>query len=325
MNFSFRPMTFLRNLKWAFFRNGVEERLALERRVQNLERQMLTLRTNRVAFRDLLMLEEIANTTDARFQDEAGFCRRHGRLEVFPYEKKREFPSVEVFHDSEKGLQYVLHGGKKLYYPVEWGKGSIAFSYTNAIAIEGLLGDGCLEKSPHNYLDSRFPVKDGALVCDLGAAEGLLGLHFAERASRIVVGECDEKWLEPLKATFEPWREKVDFILQPLGMGNESDMALSALLERITGGKKDMPIFLKFDIEGAERFAIQKMENIFRTHSDVTVACAAYHRQDDGTFLEVIFKEWGYQTAYSNGAMLFLLDNQTPPYFRRGILFAKNW
>lgn len=323
MNARFHLVTFLRNLKWAFSRNGVEDSLALERRVAVLEKAVGQLGPTRVEFRDLLLLEEVLNDENPAYREEIDYCRKHGRLEVFPYERVRDFPPVEVHHDASRGLSYVLHGNKRLYYPASWGHLSIAASYRNAMHIEGILGEGCLAKSPHKYLDGRFPVKEGAVVCDFGAAEGLVGFHFANRAVRLVIGECDGKWQAPLKASFSPYAGKTSFVTCPLGMGEGNGRCSSVLKEMVDLVGPDVPFFLKFDIEGAERFAIREAETFFTTHPDVTVACAAYHRQDDAAVLEKTFKEWGYETAFSDGAMLFLLDQLAPPYFRRGVLHAK--
>ena len=323
MSSRFHPLTFLRNLKWAFVRNGVEDRLALERRVAVLEKAVEQLGPTRAGFQDLLLLEEVLNHENPAYGEEIGYCRKHGRLEVFPYERAKDFPPVDVRYDAERGLSYVLHEGKRLYYPASWGKMSIAVSYRNAMYIEGILGEGCLAKSPHKYLDDRFPVKARAVVCDFGAAEGLVGLHFAEGASRLIIGECDEKWLGPLKASFSPYMEKTTFVTQPLGMGDDKASCARILTEMADVVGPKVPFFLKFDIEGAERFAIREAEAFFTTHPDVTVVCAAYHRQDDAEVLEKLFKEWGYETAFSDGAMLFLLDRLAPPYFRHGLLHAK--
>lgn len=319
----FSLMTFLRNLKWAFSRNGTEERLAMIRRVEALERQQKRLHADRADFRDLLLLEDVLNCHNPEFADEVEYCRRLGRLEMFPYERVRDFPSVEVLFDSAQKLPYVLHGGKRLYYPETWGHGTITHSYLASVAVEGILGDGCLAKSPHNYLNLRFPVKDGAVICDFGAAEGLVALHFAEQASRIVLGECDSKWLSPLRATFEPYAAKTTFVTAPLGMGGGEKPCESALWEAATAVGPNVPFFLKFDIEGAERFAIHEAAEFFKSHADITMACATYHRQDDAQVLEKMFAAWGYATAFSEGAMLFLLDRLFPPYFRHGILYAR--
>ncbi len=323
MSSRFHLLTFLRNLKWAFVRNGIEDRLALERRVAVLEKTVEQLGPTRAGFQDLLLLEEVLNQENPAYRGEIDYCRKQGRLEVFPYERVGVFPPVDVRYDAARGLSYVLHDGKRLYYPASWGKMSIAVSYRNAMYIEGILGEGCLAKSPHNYLDDRFPVKSGAVVCDFGAAEGLVGLHFSECASRLIIGECDEKWLDPLKTSFSPYKEKTTFVTQPLGMGDDKASCARILTEMADEVGPKVPFFIKFDIEGAERFAIREAEAFFTTHPDVTVVCAAYHRQDDAEVLEKLFKEWGYETAFSDGAMLFLLDRLAPPYFRHGVLYAK--
>lgn len=323
MSARFHLMTFLRNVKWAFLRNSIEDTLALERRVAVLKKAVEQLRPTRAEFQDLLLLEDVLNHANPAYRGEIDYCRKYGRLEEFPYERVRDFPTVDVHYDAAKGLSYVLHEDKRLYYPASWGHLSIAASYRNAMYIEGILGEGCLATSPHKYLDDRFPVKDGAVVCDFGAAEGLVGLHFSERASRLVIGECDEKWLGPLRTSFSPYMEKTTFVTQPLGMGGDNASCARVLTEVADVVGPTVPFFLKFDIEGAERFAIREAETFFTTRSDVTVACAAYHRQDDAEVLEKLFKEWGYETAFSDGAMLFRLDQLAPPYFRHGVLHAK--
>lgn len=323
MKTRFHFPTFLRNLKWSFVRNHVEEQVTLERRIAKLEGLVERLRPENTSYRELLLLEDVLNGDEPQFAEEREYCRRHGRLRMFPYEKVREFPAIEVCFDQAKGLPYVVHDGKRLYYPAAWGTGTITYNYLNSVAVEGILGGGCLAKSPHNYLDARFPVRDGAVVCDFGAAEGLVGWHLAERASRIVIGECDEKWLPPLKATFEPYAEKTVFVTEPLGMGGGGGSCLRVLEKLRADLNPRMPFFLKFDIEGAERFAIREAEGFFRDQGDVTVACAAYHRHDDGKQLEELFRGWGYETAFSNGAMLVLPDRLVPPYFRPGVVYAR--
>ena len=315
--------TFLRNLKWSFSRNNVEERAALERRISKLEGIVERLRPESTAYRELLLLEDVLNGDEPQFAEEREYCRRHGRLRMFPYEEVREFPEVEVCYDRTKGLPYVVHDGKRLYYPAAWGTGTITYNHISSVAVEGILGGGCLAKSPHNYLDARFPVRDGAVVCDFGAAEGLVGLHLAECASRIVIGECDEKWLPPLKATFEPYAGKTAFVTEPLGRGGGGRGYSRILEETVSDAENGKPFFLKFDIEGAERFAIREAEEFFKNQGDVTVACAVYHRQDDGKQLEKLFKGWGYETAFSRGAMLVLPDRLAPPYFRQGVIYAR--
>ena len=324
MKTRFHLPTFFRNLKWSFVRNHVEEQAALDRRLAMLENLVKRLQPDRTAYRDLLLLEDVLNGDEPQFAEARDYCRRHGRLCMFPYEKMREFPKVEVYFDQAHGLPYVIHEGKCLYYPAAWGTGTITYNYISSVAVEGILGGGCLAKSPHNYLDDRFPVKVGAVVCDFGAAEGLVGLHFAERASRIVIGECDEKWLAPLKATFEPYAGKTTFVTEPLGMGRTGDSCSRILAETAAEMGNGTPFFLKFDIEGAERFAIREMEAFYKSTVDITLACASYHRQDDAQVLEKQFNVWGYETAFSDGGMLFLLDRLAPPYFRRGVLHAKN-
>lgn len=323
MKTRFNPLTFLKNLKWSFARHHVDEQIALERRVAALENLVKRLQPDRTAYRDLQLLEDVLNGTEPQFADEREFCRRHGSLQMFPYEKTREFPPVEVCFDQAKGLPYVVHDSKRLYYPAAWGKGTITSNYVSSVAIEGILGEGCLAKSPHNYLDDRFPVKDGAVICDFGAAEGLLGLHYAERAARIVIGECDGQWLAPLTATFEPYAGKTTFVTEPLGMGGESGTYSRILAETVAELGNGVPFFLKFDIEGAERFAIHAAEEFFKSNADITVACATYHRQNDAQVLEKLFNGWGFETTFSGGAMLFLLDCIAPPYFRCGVLHAK--
>lgn len=323
MTTRFHFPTFLRNLKWSFARNHVEEQMALERRISKLEGLVEQLRPESSAYRELLLLEDLLNGDEPQFAEERDYCRRQGRLSMFPYAKARDFPKVEVCFDQTKGLPYVVHAGKRLYYPAAWGTGTITYNYHNSVAVEGILGGGCLAKSPHNYLDARFPVKDGAVVCDFGAAEGLVGLHLADRASCIVIGECDEKWLAPLKATFEPYAGKTVFVTKPMGMGDGGKAYSQVFLEIVADKGNMQPFFLKFDIEGAERFAIREAAAFFKSHSDVTVACAAYHRQDDGKCLEALFKGWGYETAFSDGAMLILPDRLAPPYFRQGVIYAR--
>ena len=85
-------------------------------------------------------------------------------------------------------------------------------------------------------------------MVDVGAAEGIFALSNVEQAGRIVLFESSKEWIEPLKATFAPWKEKVEIVNK--FAGDISNAKCVTLDDYFVPG--DKLSFLKIDVEGAE-------------------------------------------------------------------------
>ena len=77
------------------------------------------------------------------------------------------------------------------------------------------------------------------------------------------------------------------------------------------------------DIEGGERAVVESSAAFLASHK-VKISCCAYHRQDDGKVLMAMLEKIGFKTRYSEGFML-PYDSHTFPFFRRGMIYAKNY
>ena len=84
----------------------------------------------------------------------------------FPYKftKKYEARKIFVYTDSQCRLNYVLHEGKKLYFPQLWPEHQIQ-EYYNAMLIEQD------SDSPHCYAGEGFYVEEGDVIADVNALQ----------------------------------------------------------------------------------------------------------------------------------------------------------
>ena len=235
-------------------------------------------------------------------------------IAIFPYSFQDEYvaDNIEVFIDQVKGLPYVLLDGKKLYFKKRWGKKKIQSLY-NLLSKEQDI------RSPHRYLTEQFKFENGDILIDAGVAEGNFALSVVEKASRLILFEADQEWIEPLNATFEPWKDKVVIINKFVGdVTNESNTTIDDV---ILPGK--IPLFLKIDVEGAESRLLKGCKRIISEQKPLKVAICTYHKQnDEKEFYDLLVKN-GMTTSHSDGYMLFFYDNKMKaPYFRRGLLRA---
>ncbi|HAQ18437.1 MAG TPA: methyltransferase [Prolixibacteraceae bacterium] len=239
---------------------------------------------------------------------------RTNPLAVFPYDFQNEHIAgeIEVFDDREKGLRFVVQDGKKLYFKKRWGKQKIRNLY-NLLSKEQDI------RSPHRYLTGEFTFDEGEILVDVGAAEGNFALSVVERASRIVLFEADKEWIEPLKATFEPWKEKVQIV--NTFVSDITDYT-NTKLDDFTANEI-FGIFLKIDVEGAESRLINGCKRILSEQKPLKVAICTYHKQNDEREFSTVLAQNGFKTSHSHGFMLFFYDKKMKaPYFRRGLIRA---
>lgn len=240
---------------------------------------------------------------------------KNNPIAVFPYDFQDEYSAdkIEVFYDSEKKLRYVLLDGKKLYFKKRWGKKRIQNLY-NLLSKEQDI------RSPHRYLTEQFSFEQGEILADVGAAEGNFALSVVEKASRIILFEADEEWIEPLKATFEPWKEKVEIVNKYVG--DKTDAKNTTLDDFFPNSEKG--IFLKIDVEGAEASLLSGSKRILSEQKPIKIAICTYHKQDDEKEFKMLLSDKGFKTTHSDGYMLFFYDKQLKaPYFRRGLIRAE--
>jgi hypothetical protein len=236
-------------------------------------------------------------------------------IAVFPYEFQDKYiaENIEVFDDLEKGLPYVLQDGKRLYFKKRWGKRKIRNLF-NLLSKEQDI------RSPHHYLTDQFRFEDGDILVDAGAAEGNFALSIVEKAGKIILFEADKEWIEPLNATFEPWKDKVVIVNKYIS--NITNSTNTTLDEYFASGE---PVtFLKIDVEGAESRLLEGSKRLLAANTKLKVAVCTYHKQNDEREFKALLENYGFKTSHSEGYMLFYFDKKMKaPFFRRGLIRAE--
>jgi len=227
---------------------------------------------------------------------------------VFKYDHK----SVRVHRDDHNGLFYVMHNGRRLYYNRRYLTETAVQHAYNGISIEQD------EKSPHCYTNDKFFVWENDTVVDIGAAEGNFSLDVVERAGVVYIIEPDNDWIEALEATFRPWKDKVHLINK---FASDTDSENYISLAGLLGNN---PVnFIKMDVGGAEERIIISAERILRDNSAVRLAICTYHRKKDAETTVRTLAALGFTWSFTNGYMLYVHNNLTPPYFRKTLIRAQ--
>jgi hypothetical protein len=240
---------------------------------------------------------------------------RTNPIAVFPYAFQNQYNAedIEVFDDREKGLCYIVHEGKRLYFKKRWGKQKIRNFYNLLSKEQDFL-------SPHRYLTEQFNFEDGEILVDAGVAEGNFALSIVEKASRLILFEADKEWIEPLNATFEPWKDKV--LIVNKFVSDVTNSTNTTIDDFISPGES--PMFLKIDVEGAESRLLKGCKRILSEQKPLKVAVCTYHKNDDEKEFKSLLTQYGFETTCSDGFMLFLYDKKMKaPYFRRGLIRAE--
>lgn len=239
---------------------------------------------------------------------------------MMPYRRLRDGPVLDVGFDAGCKLPYVVHEGRKLFFPATMSLKNVEKQYRSFTEEEGLLGMGCLQKSPHRYVSENFQVQEEDVLLDVGCAEGIFAFHYAPVVNHIYLFEGLKTWKKPLKCSFKSFSGKTTFINRFLGKETNRK---TIKLEDALSGETASSYFLKMDIEGAERIVIESFRSFLLSHK-VKVSCCVYHHQDDAEVITAFLRELGYQTAFSEGYMLPNINGVHFPYFRHGVVFARN-
>ncbi|MEI6138009.1 MAG: FkbM family methyltransferase [Mariniphaga sp.] len=232
----------------------------------------------------------------------------------FPYFALDKYiPSdIKVFRDKEKGLKYVLLDGKRLYFKKKWNKLRIKKAFNGLLKEQDPV-------CPHCYENGEFKIVQGDVLVDVGAAEGNFALSVIEKVSKVILFESDERWVEALNATFEPWKEKVTIVRK--FVGDITNDGFTTLDDYFTENEKIS--FLKIDVEGAEKQLINGAKRILQNTNPLKLAICTYHKQEDEKLFTEILRNHGFETSHSDGYILMYHDRKLqPPYFRRGLIRA---
>jgi len=157
------------------------------------------------------------------------------------------------------------------------------------------------------------------VVIDAGVAEGNFALSVVDKAKRLYLIECEAEWVEALKLTFAPWKEKVIFVEKYMS-DSEGDLMVSidSLLKPFANEK----YFIKMDIEGYEQKALAGMKNLVASGNAIKMAVCTYHQPYALQEISTILGDYGFECQVSKGFVLFFQPGEVPS-FRKVLIRAE--
>ncbi|MBR4620615.1 MAG: FkbM family methyltransferase [Salinivirgaceae bacterium] len=240
---------------------------------------------------------------------------------IFPYKKTKTIEHVSAGIDSDLQMPYVIHNGKKLYFPAQMTIDNAIGTYRNYIENENILGGGYREKEPHKYESEQIKVEDGDVLLDIGCAEALFALDHIEKVKKVYLIESDPYWIDALNATFKPYADKVTIVRKYI---SDKDTENSVTLKTLLQNDESDSLYIKMDIEGYERMVLDSSIKFLAGKKKVKMACCTYHRAKDFDELSALLASNGFRTEASDGYMIFPFGGELqPPYFRKGVLRAE--
>jgi len=285
----------------------------IEERQKEHSEQIIDLR--------IALIGATVGATSDQYKSESDYIQKNG-FTYFPYKALQEVPPFESGYDNRLELPYVVHKGKRLYFPQSYPVETCVNMYKSYIGEECLLGGRYREKQPHQYVTDTFTIDEGDVLVDVGCAEGLLSLDNIEKVSKVYLFEADPIWISALNATFCDYQDKVVIINKYV---SDSDTENTITLRTALQQEDAKPLFIKMDIEGAEVDVLNGSKEFLANRKDVKMACCTYHHQHDGEDIPRILEDMGYAYEFSEGYMLFdLYDKLQYPFFRHGLVRARN-
>lgn len=248
---------------------------------------------------------------DEEHREIVDFLRKNpARVLNYSFVDEMQKNRVEVLKDDREQLLYVLHNGKRMYFPKGWSEQKIAYYYRT-------ISEEQHENSPHRYLTSELLGRDYDTVVDIGGAEGIFALDMIEHVKKIYIFETELYWREALERTFFPWKDKVIVISKYVSekVGGE----YTTLDYELQGEKVDL---IKMDVEGAEISVLKGAKSICMANPDMRLLVCVYHYA--GEYEEVTRFLNGYEIKERHGYLLYHWGGQRlkSPYLRRGVIEA---
>jgi hypothetical protein len=241
------------------------------------------------------------------------FLRSH-KYTPLPYRWTREYDNLipEVFRDETNQSLYVIYEGKKMYFPRSFTSTKVVWAVRAAMKEQD-------QRSPHLYLTGNFKPEDGSIILDAGVAEGNFAISVIEKAKRLYLVECDPGWMEALRLTFEPWKEKVVFVEKFMSdTPGENTTSIDELLSHEGKGS----YFIKLDIEGYEQKALSGMRKLTDSGYPVRMNVCTYHNPDDFADIKSTLESYGFLCNATAGYVLFFHPGEEPS-FRKVLIRAE--
>lgn len=259
--------------------------------------------------------ENLINKYETSDQDEIkeviDFIKKYN-VGVYNYDYIFKYANIaiDITYDNDIDMYYVMHFGKRMYYPKKYRNSEDVAKHYRFIALEQDV------RSPHRYLDQTIFVEEGDVVIDAGVAEGNFSLEVVDKVSKLYLIECEDEWMEALKQSFKPYKHKVVFVKKFL---SNKDDDYNITIDNMVSEKVN---FIKMDIEGAELDALEGAKRTLMASDKLSCAICSYHRHGDEDKIKEILSSYKLETSTSNGYMFFLHDEQAlmNSELRRGLV-----
>lgn len=271
--------------------------------------------SNKFHFKKCRLIEDYQeHTSDFEMREVIDYIKERD-LGVFnyPFADNYDNKKINVFFDEVVQLYYVFHMEKKMYFSRNYNTEQKVIDYYRSILLEQD------EQSPHKYFVEGYEINEGDIVIDAGVAEGNFALEIIDKVQKIYLIEVDPLWIEALRVTFAPYKEKVEIIEAFLDNSTiDNHITIDKILD---GGKVD---YIKMDIEGAETLALDGARKTLSNVKKLKLNICTYHNQDDYDKIASILNEYDYQVSHSNGYMVFLWKDTEVFKLVRGLIRAHN-
>lgn len=222
------------------------------------------------------------------------------KRDFFPFYNQINYRRKLKYH-ADKEFPFLVYNNDKYFYPGSWSKERIIDSL-NGVLNEQNMG------SPHRYL-TPDEIKEGWIIYDVGAAEGLQAKQWLKNAKKIIIFEPDQKQCECLRKTFEEEIKKDKIKIVPEGVSDKyhelkygnTTIVVDSLPNLIKKYDLPKPHYIKADIEGEEMHMLKGAENVFRDGHLEAAQITTYHRHDDGKNISEFFSQFPGKGEFSEG------------------------
>lgn len=194
--------------------------------------------------------------------------------------KNRGLKGVHICY--QNSLPYVLHKGQKLFFKKGMTAKLVRKNYLGLLIEQD-------KRSAHCYVSDYSEMK-GRTLLDVGSAEGIFALDTIEHIRHAYLFESEKDWIEALHATFEPWKEKITIVKKYV---SDTDDEQNLRLDTFFRDKPTDHLFLKMDIEGYERKALNGARHLLATAESIAGAVCIYHKKDDPQVIGQILTDTG--------------------------------
>jgi hypothetical protein len=265
-------------------------------------------------FLRLLIYLKYSNTDDAEIIEVIKYLKQNPHLKVPlntdpPYNYKNDYKNMLIDVNHVDGFPFVVIDGNEIFFPVNLSNDEIKHSIITALIEQH-------DKSPHKYLAGGFMISEGDNVVLIGASDGIFAMSILDKANKVFLFEPDILWVDALKRTFRPWRDKVEVIDKfVLDLDSKISVSLDSFM-RDTNISID---YVQVDVEGAEMRVLDGAINLLRQATKLRLSICCYHKHKDADNINELLTDLNYKTTFSKGYYVMGLRK---PYLRKGVIYA---